>query len=446
PHPEGAAERRAAQLGDERGRGRGHQSLPGGQHDQPGVVQPRHPQRQDRQADAHQQGARHGDATVTVPGGQPAHQPALHHRHHHADPGEDHAEPGRTESVQALAEQRVRRLHPDESERHREDRDEHGPQGGHTQRRHQQRRRTARRHPLAARLGRRVLLLARALVGARRHPGRPARPAAPRAAGAGAADLGRRSHPAMKFANAMPPATKPTPANPRPDSTAPRAGPKTKPMPLEAPTRPSARVRSWGSVRSTTYACATGIAPPNSPATNLAANSVIREPAIPVNARENADRARAASSTGRRPNRSDSAPSTGAAMNWAAAYAVSTPPTHSPEPPSCSAWNGSSGRMMPNPSMSTKTARQITSNALRRTGDRPLFHGAGDGSRHHIDKVSIKRTRGPRYPRLHQVRHVGPAPAVRPRALPSDLASPPVVPCLGDRFRTRRMLPRPRPA
>ena len=138
------------------------------------------------------------------------------------------------------------------------------------------------------------------------------------------------------------------------------AGPTTNPRPMEAPTAPSARMRVLGPDRSTAYAWATAIEPPQPPATARASSSVTRPVAIPDRPRLIAEPVRLASRTRRRPYRSESDPSTGEAKNWAAEYTVSRAPTHTPEPPSCSTWNGSSGRMIPKPIMSTNTARQTT--------------------------------------------------------------------------------------
>src|ERR1022692_2904665 len=92
-------------------------------------------------------------------------------------------------------------------------------------------------------------------------------------------------------------------------------GPKIKPRPKAAPTRPKLFARCSGVETSDAYALATEklapAAPPTTRATNIHANDGARPSKRKGTPRPSSDQ----SSSGRRPKRSDNAPSRGAQKN-----------------------------------------------------------------------------------------------------------------------------------
>jgi hypothetical protein len=128
----------------------------------------------------------------------------------------------------------------------------------------------------------------------------------------------RAKTPKRKLAAASPAEQNAAALNPRGLNAAPRAGPKTNPMPIAAPSMPMCLARSSGGVASAMYACAAAILPPNRPAKARASSNRRSVSASPVNVKETADPTRLSRITGRRPTASETRPSSGAPTNWAA--------------------------------------------------------------------------------------------------------------------------------
>jgi hypothetical protein len=98
-------------------------------------------------------------------------------------------------------------------------------------------------------------------------------------------------------------------------STPPIAGPAMKPSPKHAPMRPNQRARWCSGVRSAMAADATAMLAPVMPAMARPTNSIHSEGAKAMKSASTAAPSTESSSTGRRPKRSLSAPSTGAQTN-----------------------------------------------------------------------------------------------------------------------------------
>ena len=94
------------------------------------------------------------------------------------------------------------------------------------------------------------------------------------------------------------------------------AGPMMKPRPNAAPISPYALARSFGSVTSATYARAVEMFPPDSPSTMRARKSMAMLCAIASITKLTTVPTRLKIRIGRRPQRSDRSPSTGAASSW----------------------------------------------------------------------------------------------------------------------------------
>ena len=149
-------------------------------------------------------------------------------------------------------------------------------------------------------------------------------------------DSGRRKNPKITLPKVSAAATKAGAERLIVLSSPPIAGPSIKPKPKAAPIRPKPLARSSGGVTSAIYAWAVLIFPPVMPSRIRAKNSTASTVPMPRgsswSARPNTTYeipvpARLISSTGRRPNRSDSAPSTGEKINWNSEKLAARAPT-----------------------------------------------------------------------------------------------------------------------
>ena len=117
------------------------------------------------------------------------------------------------------------------------------------------------------------------------------------------------------------------------ENSAPRAGPMMKPRPNAAPRTPYDLARFSSVLMSAMYARAVVMLPPDSPSTMRAANSIHRLCATASITKLTTVPMRLRIRTGRRPQRSDHSPSSGAAISWATEKEANNSPTTSGDAP-----------------------------------------------------------------------------------------------------------------
>src|SRR5262249_35141858 len=142
--------------------------------------------------------------------------------------------------------------------------------------------------------------------------------------------------------------------------------------------------------------------PPERPSTSRPAKSIGTLRASASITKLTAVPTRLRMSTGRRPQRSDSAPSAGDAISWHSEKVAITSPITCSDAPNDRAYSGSNGIMIPNPMRLTTRVRTMT-RSRRSTGARGERAGAARGAA------------GSAFPASHDERRVGPAEAERVR-------------------------------
>ncbi len=130
---------------------------------------------------------------------------------------------------------------------------------------------------------------------------------------------GRKRSTSRALASAMIIATQKGTVGPRGANKPPRAGPATKPNPIAAPIRPMPRARPSTGVTSATTACAEPMLEAPRPPMKRAMKKRGSELASAESANESASISSEARMIGRRPKRSERAPSTGVKINCASA-------------------------------------------------------------------------------------------------------------------------------